>query len=349
MKKIRLQIVTTAIFILFLTACSTLNGTSNMQEKNLVDRIIFFSDRDKLGQIYSMSPDGKDLTNLQFELPAGIRITNLKWSEPAQKWVFTGLSANQSDIYVANYDGKNVINVTKTPDQYEDEGAISLDGKRVAYIATSTGTNTILFTQKTDGSDLKQANEFPMKEAQPDWLDDGTRLTLISSKEGSPNVFELDITKDALNNLSAGKGFDDDPALAYDRSFFVFTSDRAGMTNIFKYNFKSKEIIQLTKDMEYASSGRPSPDGKMVVFRSKKDGSDLYLVKLGDLSVSRLTNTPETAELLPNWSADSQKVLFSADNQGKTNIYTVGIDGQITNLSSASENDYGAMWVRLKP
>jgi len=100
--------------------------------------------------------------------------------------------------------------------------------------------------------------------------------------------------------------------------------------------------------MDYASAGRPSPDGKWVVFRSKKGGVDLYLVKLSDLSIKRLTQTPEITEVSPVWSPDSQQVLFAADNQGVSNLYTVGLDGKLTSLSAPSNNDYGPRWIRVK-
>lgn len=349
--------VRTALWLsLFLIAISLLvgcmannDGPDPKLEDKLVDRIVFFSDSGNGSQIYMISPEGKDLATIQFNLPSGVKISGLQWSKAAQRWAFSGVTSSSADIYIASLDGKTVQNITDSAGYFTDGPAFSPDGKRIAYIVSEGGQNTAVATSLIDGSSVNRVSKMPTMETSPVWLPDNNHLLIFSSKEGSPNIFKASIDGSLLVNLSKGPGLDNDLSVADNGLIFVFISDRAHGKNLFAYDLKTDQISQLTTDIGNIYSPKISPDGTKVVFRAEKDGSDLFVLDLANKSTTQLTHTPKIVQQDISWSPDSQNILYSADNQGQKDVFLIDLTGKITNLTNRPSNDYGATWIRVLP
>lgn len=341
----------TLLILVLLAGCSQDQVLLPKQEKGMIDRIVFFSDRDANGKIYSISTDGNDLSAVSFNLSSNVKISSLTWSNTSQNWAFSGVSNGTADIYIASRDGKTVQNITNSPTFYEDEPAFSPDGKQIAYTVSEGGKNTAVVSSLIDGSRVTRVSKLPLVEISPVWMQDNKNLLMISSKEGSPNVFKVSIDGSILINLSEGQGLDQDMSLAENNSLVVFISDRAGGRKVFGYDFKKSEVIQLTtSEMGLCSSPKVSPDGSKIVFRSDKDGgTDLYVLTNENQSLTRLTNTPKSVKWTYSWSPDGQKIYYTADNNGQLDIFSTDIEGkQIINLTNNPANDYNPLWIRVR-
>lgn len=72
-----------------------------------------------------------------------------------------------------------------------------------------------------------------------------------------------------------------------------------------------------------------SPDSQQVVFRSGRNGkTGLWISNRNDTGHILLTDG--STDSFPEWSADGETVLFSRDEEGNVDIYSISIDG--TNL-----------------
>ncbi len=70
-------------------------------------------------------------------------------------------------------------------------------------------------------------------------------------------------------------------------------------------------------------NSRWSPDGKMLVFDSNKEGSsDLYLISADGGPLTRLTSDPGL-EMEARWSRDGKWIYFWSDRTGRTEVYKV--------------------------
>lgn len=85
-----------------------------------------------------------------------------------------------------------------------------------------------------------------------------------------------------------------------------------------------------------------SPTDDTILFNAVgRGGRDLYLLKLADLSVTRIAKTPDY-EVDPDFSPDGQRIVYAAGVPGDKadHIFTVGIDGtRKSQLTSGAAND----------
>ncbi|HEU5171288.1 MAG TPA: BamA/TamA family outer membrane protein [Gemmatimonadales bacterium] len=138
-------------------------------------------------------------------------VTTPSWSPDGQQLVFTGYDGGLSDLFVVNRDGTGLRRLTE--DKYADLHPVwSPDGRTIAF-ATDRGP-------ETDFRTLKIGN----------W-----RIALYRLDSGSIEVLE---------HMDTGKNVS--PQWAPDGQSIAFVSDRNGVSNVFLYDFATRNVYQLT-------------------------------------------------------------------------------------------------------
>lgn len=68
-----------------------------------------------------------------------------------------------------------------------------------------------------------------------------------------------------------------------------------------------------------------SPDGKQIVFTSRRDGNnEIYVMNADGSNPIRLTNNP-TDDFAPNWSPDGSQIAFVSDRDRTIGYYSIYI------------------------
>jgi Tol biopolymer transport system component len=138
-------------------------------------------------------------------------VTTPSWSPDGQRLVFTGYDGGLSDLFVINRDGTGFKRLTE--DKYADLHPVwSPDGTTIAF-ATDRGP-------ETDFRTLKYGN---------------FRIALYHLDTGTIEV---------LPHMDEGKNVS--PQWAPDGRSIAFVSDRNGVSNVFLYDFETKDVYQLT-------------------------------------------------------------------------------------------------------
>ncbi|RFZ94241.1 tolB protein precursor [Mucilaginibacter conchicola] len=153
-------------------------------------------------------PDGRILQDIS--MGKAEQFSNLSWSPDGKSVVFQGMSEGQSDLYLYNFDSKQVKQLTN--DKFSDyQPNFSKDGKHVIYSSD----------RATYDKSLSQAITFNLAE-----------LDLETGKVTNINVF------DGANNLN--------PQYSADGSQVYFLSNRDGFRNLYRYTFASGKVEQMT-------------------------------------------------------------------------------------------------------
>ena len=108
---------------------------------------------------------------------------------------------------------------------------------------------------------------------------------------------------------------------------------RAGnASEIFTLDVTSESVPVRINAGNVSRDPSPSPDGTQLVFAVSQQNitggwqHDLYIVNRNGMNMRWLTRA-DGMEEQPQWSPDGSKILFTADGDGKTDLYTINVDG----------------------
>ncbi len=211
----------------------------------------------------------------------------------------------------------------------EVDGAISPDGKMVAYAAGPLNETKIYVQQVAGGRPVPLTEDFPGKHRVPRWSPDGTRIA-FSTDAGIHIVPALGGVARRFSSEGRGMAWSPDgETVAYMNELAVIldSSDGGEPRRIF------------VDALRYVSSLSWSPDGLHLAITL---GNSLYV---GDSGGIMLNLAPSSVWVVPTsgaepvritedlhfdfgpvWTSDGKSLLFVSDRGGGRDIYRVRID-----------------------
>ena len=143
-------------------------------------------------QIYSIELATRHVTSL---VSGGVN-TFPVWSPDGRKLAFRRmLGESNSEVFVANADGSNPINITNNP-AFDGWPAWSPDGKRIAFASNRGNQNYQIYTMNPDGSDVRLVAGTEGRGTSPKWSPDGSSIYFtICYKVGSGTDCHIFVAK----------------------------------------------------------------------------------------------------------------------------------------------------------
>ncbi|HEY8482944.1 MAG TPA: protein kinase [Spirillospora sp.] len=131
------------------------------------NRLVFWSKRDGVEQIYSLDPDapGSSWTRLTND---GVRSVDPEWSPDGSKIAFTRGPSDASSIWVMNADGSQARSLT-TGGQDDMDPAWSPDGRWIAYVRGPLG-EPVIHAVRADGTGDRVLTPRGRTYAHPSWM-----------------------------------------------------------------------------------------------------------------------------------------------------------------------------------
>jgi TolB protein len=152
--------------------------------------------------------------------------------------------------------------------------------------------------------------------------------------------------------LIGGEGYDAEATVSPDGRFIVFTSTRSGDLDLWRYDLRSGEVVQLTSEIGYDGGAFFSRDSRQIVWRASRPTGedaavytellrqnliepgelDVYVADIDGQNVRRVTQLPG-ANWAPFFHPDGKRVLFSSNHHtlqdgGRIfDIFIVNVDG----------------------
>jgi dipeptidyl aminopeptidase/acylaminoacyl peptidase len=131
------------------------------------------------------------------------------------------------------------------------------------------------------------------------------------------------------------------------QSRIAFTSGLDNSMQIYTMDIDGGNQLKLTNDPSEYNYPSWSPDGKKIVFATRRTGNwQLYTMNADGSGKMRLTNDKNNDEF-PAWSIDGKKIAFISDQDGYHQIYVINGDG--SNQIKITSDQYGHSFPTWSP
>ena len=269
-------------------------------------QIVFASNRHGAGgEIYVMDPDGGNQRRLTNNV--GDNDNWPSWSPDGKHIVFFAAG----EIAVMDADGGNKRILTNNDRNSTTwEPSWSPDGRWIVCSSEKFNEFTEIHVMDADGKNRRNLTGNAAYNADPSWLPDGKRIVFASGRDGNGEIYVMDADGKNPRNLTQNATHEADPSWSPDGKRIVFTSIRDGhvdaewglpTSEIYVMDADGKNQRRLTNNPHDDYSPSWSPDGRRIVFTSRRDGNgEIYVMDADGSNLRNLTNHPDD-DYHPAW------------------------------------------------
>ncbi len=227
------------------------------------------------------------------------------------------------DIYLA--DAANGANLTLVQAD-ASQPSLSSDGADLAYRSWQPDKRG-LFARPLNGGEAWQVNPF-FESARPQFSPVDKSLMFHSRVGGKePAVYKV---VNGVGEVMRRESYPIQGEAAKwspDGQMFVYSSCLGSKCGVIRSNVDGSNPIILS-DHPSDTSPEISPDGKTVIFMSKRSGNwEIYSVGIEAGQITALTSDP-ASDGLPTWSPDGTKIAFVSNRDGQWSIWDMDPDGK---------------------
>lgn len=247
------------------------------------------------------------------------------------KIAFANNATKHKEIYIVDYDGKNLQRLTK-------DNSISLlprwskDGR--IFYTTYKYRNPDIFA-----IDLRAGKISPIIIKKGLSLiggvsPDGKALVFTSSGGSNPSIYIYNLETQQKTQITNKASVDGSPSYSPDGKYITFVSNRAGNPQIYVMELATGQTRPLTKQFNWSDTPQWSPTGEWIVFSGRESPyhpMDIFLVDLTGTQIKRLTSDAGSNED-PTWSPDGRFIAFTTTRNGRRQLYMMDMDGSAPHL-----------------
>lgn len=233
---------------------------------------------------------------------------------------------------------------TKLPPPYGEFGALSPNGKQLAFTTKSRGFRTWkryrgglapeIWLFDLESNDARNLSNSDANDSQPMWH--GKKIYFLSDRGSNQrsNIWSYDLGSKKLRQVTRFEEFDITwPAIGPREIVFqaggkLYLMDLGNerykqvdvevVTDLATLRPQSKNVSRLIR------SAHISPTGKRAVFEAR---GEIFTVPAEHGVVRRLTSSSGAADRSPNWSPDGQWIAYWSDESGEYELTLAAADG----------------------
>jgi tricorn protease len=204
-----------------------LTSTSGVHDRNPVwspdgSRIAFISDKSGTDEVYTVKPDGSDLTQITSD---GVSYRyELSWSPDSKKLINSDKTMN---MYIIDVDSKTSKNIAKSKVWEIRDFDWSPDSRFVTYTDFVDNNEQVVFIYSTEQDKAYQVSDKYYDSGHPNFSPDGKYLFFVSARTFNPSVNEVEWNF-SLSDMSKVYGV---CLQGTSKSPFYYQSDEAGTTD----------------------------------------------------------------------------------------------------------------------
>lgn len=246
-------------------------------------------------------------------------------SPDGNKIAFASRLRGNQDIYVADRDGSNVVQLTANMGD-NNSPSWSSDGSQLVFASNRDG-NWEIYRMDADGSEPQNLTNNPSDDEQPDWSPSGALIAFVSNRDGNREIYRMNADGSAPRNVTDDPADDRQPDWSPDGQNIAFASNRD------------------------VSSASPLDDlglGESTANICDPVTYDIYITDANGINLRWLVQGRDADDRAPSWSPDGDFIVFSSDRRGDYDLYFVHVtDDSFTPIlltEDGFEDDYFPLW-----
>lgn len=265
-------------------------------------QIAYVSDESGVQNVHLIRPDGRgkrQLTNMS----QGQFFYSLAWAPDNEQIAIRANRGAHEQIFVADPEtGDYDLVFTRFSVQMSTIVSWSPDARYITFNLQGEGAqnyeNVFVVAAEAEG-EVEQLTDDEAFDFSPQWSPDGEQIAFVSYRDGSRDVFTMDITGRSVMNLTRMAGSDTSPVWSPDGQQIAFMSDRSGNWDVYVMSRDGEQVAALNVGHRMFPLWSPSGHALLAYWpRRSNDPSQVVVVDPEDptahqvLQIDRLVSPP---------------------------------------------------------
>jgi TolB protein len=245
------------------------------------------------------------------------------------------------EIFIADFDGHNPLQVT------HDNSIVAAPAwtphKLALYYTSYQPGNPDIFYHNLSTGERTIVSKFSGLNTGAAISPDGTRMAMILSKSGSPDVWVCNVDGTGLKQLTATPEDESSPCWSPDGQWICFATKMNARRMLARVPANGGAIQRLsTSGVLNPTEPDYSPDGKWIAFTSQ----------MGDFNICVIPANGGTATLLvagedPSWSPNSRTLICARRSGSRYRLSVLdAMTKQVKDIARISGNDSEPAWAK---
>jgi len=242
------------------------------------------------------------------------------------KMAFVGTSTGHKEIYVADYDGHNVKQLTSR-NSITLSPRYSPSGAKMIYTSFHNSGTALFMYDLVKGWTKKISDREGLNIAAA-WKPDEEQLALTLTISGNPDIYLIDTSGGIVKRLTNNWGIDVSPTFSPDGERMAFVSNRSGSPQIYVLDLKDDKVERLTYEGSYNTSPAWSKLDR-IAFAGSADGHfNIHTISPDGTDPRQVTQGQGNNED-PCWSPCGRYLAFTSNRTGtNSHIYIANANGE---------------------
>ena len=247
----------------------------------------------------------------------------------------------KGEIYVSDFDGHNAQAVT------HDDAIVAapawVPGRLAMYYTSYQPLNPDIFYHNLSTGQRRIIARFSGLNTSAAVSPDGTKLAMVLSRSGSPNVWVCNADGTDFKQLTSSPEDESSPCWSPDGQWICFATKIHGRRVLAKVPAGGGAVQRIpTSGVSNPTDPDWSPDGKWIAFTSQMGDFNICIVPAGGGSATVLVPGQH-----PSWSPNSRTLVLNRDAHGRQSLSVLDVmTKQVKDIGRISGNDSQPAWAK---